>query len=233
MIIYLDESGDLGFDRIKAGTSKTFVITLLVCDELETAHGFKTAVRRTLKNKINRKKGVSSARELKGSETILGVKTYFYRQLPQTGWRIYSVVLDKPRLLATLGRLPEKRKIYNFLARMILEKLPLSTVTSEAVTLVVDRSKGKDGIQEFNEYVTTHLEGLLPLRVSLNIYHENSHDNPGLQTVDSFSWGIFKKYEAGDSEWYRIFREKIEGEYDYPEKDEKKDGPYCADVPHA
>ena len=32
MIIFLDESGDLGFDFCKPKTSSKFVITLLVCD---------------------------------------------------------------------------------------------------------------------------------------------------------------------------------------------------------
>ena len=134
-------------------------------------------------------------------------------------------MLDKQRLVASLGNLPEKRKIYNFLARFILEKLPLATVNADAVTLVVDRSKGKEDIREFNEYVTNHLEGLLPLKVPLNIYHEHSHGNPGLQAVDSFCWGIFKKHEVGEHEWYELFREKVTGEFDYPEKDNKKDGP--------
>ncbi len=218
MIIYLDESGNLGFDFSKAGTSKTFIITLLVCNDRESVNGFKTAVRRTLKHKINKKKGAFNARELKGSETLYGVKAYFYRQLPQDGWCIYSVVLDKQRLLASMVKLPEKKKIYNFLARFILEKLPLSTVDSPNVMLVVDRSKGKEEIYEFNEYVTNHLEGLLPLNVTLYISHEQSHDNTGLQAVDSFCWGIFKRHETGDEEWYAMFKERVDGEFIYPEK---------------
>jgi len=35
MIIFLDESGDLGFDFNKPKTSCKFVITLLVCQNLD------------------------------------------------------------------------------------------------------------------------------------------------------------------------------------------------------
>ncbi len=31
----------------------------------------------------------------------------------------------------------------------------------------------------------------------------------GLQAVDVFSWGIFRKYERKDKEWFDIFREKV------------------------
>jgi hypothetical protein len=56
LIVYLDESGDLGFDFSKPKTSRKFVITLLVCDGVEGADGFRKAARRTLKNKLNHKK---------------------------------------------------------------------------------------------------------------------------------------------------------------------------------
>lgn len=47
--IFLDESGDLGFDLSKSGTSRYFVITLLVCEDLQTQNGIISAVKRTLK----------------------------------------------------------------------------------------------------------------------------------------------------------------------------------------
>ncbi|GJQ57390.1 MAG: DUF3800 domain-containing protein [Candidatus Scalindua sp. AMX11] len=56
MFIFLDESGDLGFDFNKRKTTKKFVITLLVCNSDETRREFTKAVRRTLKNKLNRGK---------------------------------------------------------------------------------------------------------------------------------------------------------------------------------
>lgn len=68
MFIFLDESGDLGFDFSKRKTTKKFVITLLVCDTDEAQREFTKAVRRTLKNKLNRKKKNSRhVTELKGT----------------------------------------------------------------------------------------------------------------------------------------------------------------------
>lgn len=46
-------------------------------------------------------------------------------------------------------------------------------------------------------------------------YHERSHENPGLQAVDLFCWGIFRKYEAGDTEWHEMYRNAIASETEY------------------
>ncbi len=56
MIIYLDESGDLGFDFNGKNPSRKFVITILVCNGQNVSREFRKAVRRTIKNKLNRKK---------------------------------------------------------------------------------------------------------------------------------------------------------------------------------
>lgn len=214
MIIFLDESGDLGFDFSKSKTSRKFVITLLVCQNRDAIDCFRKAVSRTLKNKLNHKKSGRKVQELKGTGTNLEVKQYFYRNLHRDGWQIYSVVLNKTRVNDDLRKPHTKKKLYNFLARFILEKIDLSNA-APAVTLVTDRCKNREEIQDFNSYVANQLEALLPLNVPLNIYHERSHDNQGLQAVDLFCWGIFKKYEMGDLDWYDVYRDAIAFETEY------------------
>lgn len=214
MIIFLDESGDLGFDFSKPKTSKKFVITLLVCDGKETTDNFRKAVRRTLKNKLNKRNCGRVVHELKGTGTTLAVKSYFYRSLSRDGWRLYTVVLNKQRVNDALRKPHAKKKLYNFLSRFILEQVDLSHA-SPAVTLVTDLCKNREEIRDFNSYVANQLEALLPLNIPLNIYHERSHENAGLQAVDLFCWGIFKKCEMGDAEWYDIFREAIKFETEY------------------
>lgn len=57
MFIYLDESGDLGFNFSKRKTTGKFVITLLVCNSEAARKEFTKAVRRTLKiNLIEKRK---------------------------------------------------------------------------------------------------------------------------------------------------------------------------------
>lgn len=215
MIIYLDESGDLGFDFAHKRPSCKFVIALLVCESGGVTRGFRKAVGRTLKNKLNRgKKDGRVIKELKGTATSLPIKRYFYRHSPKAGWKIYAVAVNKERVLEHLQTKAGKTKLYNYIARFLLTKVDLS-MAEGAVTLVVDRSKNKDEIADFNQYLANQLDALLPLDVRLNIYHEHSHENAGLQAVDLFCWGVFRKYEHGDYEWYREYGNRIAFETEY------------------
>ena len=54
-----------------------------------------------------------------------------------------------------------------------------------------------------------HLKSLLPVDSKLIIDHQMSQNNKGLQAVDLFAWGIFRKYETNDTTWYENFREKV------------------------
>lgn len=209
MYIFLDESGDLGFDFSKQKTSRQFVISLLVCHDKQAQDGFRQAVSRTLKNKLNHKKITSRpVSELKGTGTTFPIKQYFYRQLPAKGWEIYSVTLNKLRVDAHLQTRAGKKKLYNFMARFILEKVQFPEDVQQ-VSLVVDRCKNKAEIQDFNQYVINQLEALLPLNAQLNIDHLGSHESAGLQAVDLFCWGIARKDGLGDQEWYAVYQEKV------------------------
>lgn len=209
MYIYLDESGDLGFDFSKAKTSRYFVITLLVCHSKQVQDGFKTAVNRTLKNKLNHKKiNKREVVELKGSHTTLQIKQYFAKQLPKDGWDIYSVTLNKARTQEHLRTHTGKKRLYNYLARFILEKV---TFPSDVpmVSLIVDRCKNKEEIKDFNIYMANHLEALLPLNARLAIDHLSSEENTGLQAVDLFCWGIARKDDVNETEWFDCYRDKV------------------------
>lgn len=39
--------------------------------------------------------------------------------------------------------------------------------------------------------------------------HELSHDNKGIQAVDMFCYGIFRKYEHHDTLWYDLFLPRL------------------------
>lgn len=214
MYIYLDERGDLGFDFSKKGTSRKFVITLLVCDDRNTQRQFKKAISRTIRNKIFRKRKIDRYVELKGTNTSLAIKQYFLRLIHSENWRIYSVVLNKQNIAYEIQPAGVKHKLYNFLARFLIERLPLSA-TYTNVQLIVDRCKNREQIREFNRYLQTHIEGQLPLKTAFNVEHLDSHEDAGLQAVDMFCWGIGRKYECSDTEWYQCYQDKIAFETEY------------------
>ena len=206
--IYLDESGDLGFNFDKKRTPRYFIITLLVCHNQAAVTHFKRAIRKTYKTKLS--VAQSDIRELKGTKTICAIKKYFYRQISHIkDWHLYGIVLDKHLLKKKLGGvLPSEQRIYNHLSKEVLAQVDLSSIKSQLL-LVVDKRKGKEGINEFNKYLSNHLEATLPLNIAYDISHERSHENPILQAVDMFCWGIGRHYEHDDQEWLSVYKDRL------------------------
>lgn len=214
--LYVDESGDLGFDMLKPGTSKYFVITLL-CVKKDNDK-FKGAVIRTLKNKINHRKNNSRiAKELKGAKIPIVLKKYFFKHLPVDGWEIYSVVLDKDKIPTTLKNVQGRKKLYIHMARFLLEKINFPREIKR-LDIYIDKSTGNEEAKEFNHYIQSYLRENIAKKTILNIYHVKSEESFGIQAVDLFCWGIARKYSHLENAWYDIFKHRIRFEGIYLEK---------------
>lgn len=201
--LYLDESGDLGFDFVNKKPSKFFTITILAISDVGRNREMINCVKRTLKRKL----AISNqAAEIKGSKISLEIKRYFYSKCAGVKFGLYSMTLNKKRLYDSLAR--DKNRVYNYVARLVLDKIPFEKAV-DRVMMVVDKSKGKPEIAEFNSYIIRALEGRISPGVPLNISHELSHENLCLQAADVFCWGIFRKYEKKDTIWYDVFSEKV------------------------
>ena len=97
--LYLDESGDLGFDFVNKNPSKFFTVAILLVRGIENNRQLIKAVKLTLRRKLNPKKHrVRIVHELKGSSTTFKVKQYFYEQMKDVEFSIYAVTLNKKRL---------------------------------------------------------------------------------------------------------------------------------------
>ncbi len=212
--LYLDESGDLGFDFANKKPSKFFTVTILVVKGMENNRALINAVKKTLKRKLNPKgKRKRIVIELKGQNTTFGIKEYFYKQLSAIPFEIYCVTLKKRQLLGkeTL----EKHRVYNYVSRLALEQVPLGDAVIQVI-LTIDKSKNKKQIQEFNTYLIKHLQGRIDPKIPLDIDHETSDQEFGLQAADMFSWGVFRKYEGADREWFEVFKDRVRCDIEYP-----------------
>ena len=201
LYLYLDESGDLGFDFFAKKPSKYFTVTVMLVYGMESRKRIAKAVKRTLQNKLA-KKGT----ELKGAKQSIEVKRYFYRHVESVPFELYALTLNKRRVYDYLSQ--KKDRVYNFIARKVLDVIPFVNA-SVRVGLVIDRSKSKKEIREFDEYLIRQLSSRIEPRIPLDIDHHLSHEDLLLQAVDLFSWGVFRKYERDDMEWFDVFKSKI------------------------
>lgn len=207
LFLYLDESGDLGFDFVTKKPSKYFVVTVLAVrghdDNRQLIKGVKKTIRRKL-NPSGRQRRI--VQELKGTGTTLEIKQYFYGQVKGIDFKIYTIILNKRRVYGYLA--DNKARVYNFVSRLLLEKLPLEQATT-AVNLIIDKSKGKPEILDFNKYIQGQLEARIQPTVPFDINHLDSCNNCGLQAADIFSYGVFQGYERRRWEWFNTFKEKV------------------------
>lgn len=208
MYIFLDESGDLGFDFQNKNPSGFFNITLLVCDTPQTMKTINKAIERTFKNKILPKSRHRKIHEIKGTGVTLNAKTYFLKHATKSnGWNIYTIILNKQAELHKLPKSVNTHRIYNMMANNLMKQVNFSR--AKTVNLFIDKSKNRAGIVEFDTMLQVSLDIILPLDVPLNITHMCSQKNRGIQAADLFCWGILKRYEQQETEWYDLFKERI------------------------
>lgn len=206
--LYLDESGDLGFDFVNKRPSKFFTVTILALSSRDANRQLMQSVKTTLRRKLNSTKHQKRiVHELKGTGTTLEIKKYFFEKVKKTKFGIYSITLNKKKVFERLSK--DKSRVYNYIARKVLDQIPFELNHSNRVELILDKSMAKPEIAEFNSYIRRQLEGRLSPHIPLDIYHWLSHESYGLQAVDLFCWGIFQTYERQDTTWHDVFSEKI------------------------
>ena len=214
--IFIDESGDLGFDFKKTRTQPFFIIGALVCKNAVSYREIQKAVNRTLKNKLNRKpKSKRIVEELKGARTDFNIKQYFYSYCcHNTDWTLYFYILHKRKVPEHLRTLEGRHRLYNFLAKELVERIEFYD-EDHIINLYLDKCRGSKEEVEFNNYIKTYLETKVSLKTRLNCYHHNSTLNKGIQAIDMFLWGIYEKYNFQRIEWYDLFKDRIDFEDTY------------------
>ena len=114
--LYLDESGDLGFDFFTKHPSHFLTVCILA---------------------------------------VQGV-------VANVPFEVYAMTLNKRRVYDELAQ--RKDRVYHFIARQVLDRIPVEDATTR-VQLIIDRSKSKREIADFNSYITRQLQGRLDPRV--------------------------------------------------------------------
>jgi len=214
LYLYLDESGDLGFDFINKKPSNFFTVCVLAVRGRDNDR----ALAKSVKEVVRRKLPPASGRELKGNVLPQELKEYFFRKAGKTEFEIYSSTLDK--ISISKGEFPEKERIYNYMANLALTCVNLEDAAVRVI-MTVDKSKRSCAIAKFNAYILTQIKARLDPLVPLDIVHISSQESCGLQAADMFAWGIFRKYEKGDRSWYDVFRPRLRADRLYYHKKEE------------
>lgn len=197
MIIYVDETGDLGFDFSKPRTSKHFVLTALVVHRKEAL--------RHLITKFEKFKRNLASHEVKGKSTSISNKSILYQLIKKHDWEIFTRVVDKRSFLLETTN----SEFYNTMLFKLISKIPIpSSGADDEVRLVLDRCKNKEHeLKGLTQRLTTIFQNQGVK--TIYIHHADSKKEAGLQLVDVFSHGIYQKYENGHFSWYKAFAHRV------------------------
>ncbi|MCF8078872.1 MAG: DUF3800 domain-containing protein [Desulfobacterales bacterium] len=210
MIIYLDESGDLGFNFTrpyrKGGSSRYLSIAFLRVPR-DSKHLTKRIVRALYK----KRKG-PRPKEIKGAEIsaaeqkdFAGQVVRFLKSNPSA--RVFAITVDKRNVKHHIRE--DANKLYNYMISLILlDKIK----NSKIVSFIPDPRtiKVRSG-NSLVDYLQTKLWFELNSKTKLIHQAEESHNALNLQFADIIAHLVWKHYENKDaSEAFQILQKKVE-----------------------
>lgn len=200
--IFMDESGDLGFDFSRVGTSNYFVIAFLCCENKRPVEKCVKKVHLGLRRRYGH----------------IGV-LHAYQEEPATRRRLLSglagrdcramaVILNKRKVYASLQ--DEKAVLYNYVTNILLDRIFTKKLLPGGGPYHVVASR-KETNRFLNENFTAYLGRQLEKnhRVDVSIEVRTPAQEKGLQAADFVSWAVFRKYERADDSYAALIQKRI------------------------
>lgn len=202
--IFLDESGDLGFDFEKKKTSKYFVVTFLfVRDKKPIEKIIKKLFANFNKKEVKSHNGVIHAFKEKPA-----TRQKLLTSLNEKEVSIISIYLNKSKVYTRLQ--DEKQVLYNYIANILLDRVYTKKLipTNDPITLVASRRETNKFLNEnFCGYLSKQVAGNHNVKLSVEI--KTPQQEKCLQIVDTVSWALFRKRERGDESYSNLIKSKI------------------------
>jgi len=215
-IIYVDESGDLGFGT---SSSPIFVISAVVFADSKTPT-------KLVKQFRARKLSAIGTTELKWTKSSEDVREEVVRRVGMEDVDIgYAAILWKNRVSDRLKN--SKTPLYNYLCYQVIRWLA-NRRRGHVCDVVLDRSKYGFAETDINQYVesdgykivVTEWGGqlvLVPSHLNVKLQHKDSGEDAGLQIADFVAGAVYHYWKNGKNDKYmRHFKRRVCGEYLFP-----------------
>ena len=202
--IFLDESGDLGFDFKKKNTSQFFIVTLLFIPG--TRGLIEKIVKKThseLSKKFKRRIGILHCVNEKPV-----TRQRLLKRISEKDCLIMAIYLNKKKVFTRLQ--DEKQVLYNYVTNILLDRVFTKKIVSpdKPIELVASRRETNKFLNEnFRDYLSRQVKSNHKSIIKISI--KTPYEEKCLQAADFLSWAFFRKYEYGDDSYYNIFKSKI------------------------
>ncbi len=201
--IFMDESGDLGFNFRKKKTSKFFVITCLFIENKGLLEKIVKKTHSVLQKKHKRRFGVLHCVKEKPI-----TRQRLLKRISEKECFAMTIYLNKKRVYTKLQN--EKQVLYNYVANILLDRVYSKRIIpiESAIRLIASRRETNKFLNEnFKDYLNSQVEKRHKIKMEVLI--KSPHEEKSLQAVDFMSWAIFRKYEYGDDSYYNVIKNKI------------------------
>ncbi|KKQ18675.1 MAG: hypothetical protein US31_C0002G0020 [Berkelbacteria bacterium GW2011_GWA1_36_9] len=201
--IFLDESGDLGFNFTKKKTSKFFIITILFAKDKRPIEKVVKKIHSALKKKHKQKSGVLHSYHEKPI-----TRKRLLRLLVNKEIKILTIYLNKQKVYTKLQN--QKEVLYNYVTNILLDRIcskKLIPLDKKIILVASQKETNKFLNLNFKSYLKEQVK--INHRLDIDIEIKTPHEEKSLQAVDFASWSIFRKYEYNDNVYYNIFKKLI------------------------
>ncbi|MBI4170354.1 MAG: DUF3800 domain-containing protein [Candidatus Aenigmarchaeota archaeon] len=201
MYIFIEESGDLGFDFKKDGKPSDFFLVGAIKAKDEKY------LNRVLKRHRKRlKKKKSEKAEIKFSNTSHENKRRILEDIAKLDLEIIIVYIDKHKAYSYVKDDP--LRMYSYLLKILAEKC-FSAPLTEDTTIVFDRAFSKIQQTALELYLTTQNEQLLTNRQKVKMIHLPSHESQGLLCTDFVCGAAMKKLLDKNSTYFDVVEKRV------------------------
>jgi len=199
----MDESGDLGFNFEKTGTSQYFLITFLFAEHKRSIEKCVKKTRSGLKKKYKKIGNVLHAYKEKKATRVRLLQC-----LDEKNMAVITIILNKRKVYTKLQE--EKAVLYNYVTNILLDRLfTKKLIPIQGTVELIDEKR------ETSKFLNANFKNYLENQstnkhsIDLKVKIRTPAEEKSLQAVDFISWSIFRKYEYGDDEYYTIIKKSI------------------------
>jgi hypothetical protein len=203
--VFIDESGDLGFDSTKS--SRTFIVAYVITADPERTRIDIKRLRKKLRQK--RKLNIEEFKFARDSEVV---RVNVLKEISRQNLEVGYFAAEKTAVKEDLRKRPDR--FYNY---VVVDNVVTNIVRNydlKEVDFILDRSMSKDSLKHFNDYLERKLSWRQVVEFGkempkVRILHNDSRNDQCLQLADYFAGAAFAYFERGERKYFSYIENEV------------------------
>lgn len=202
MLVFIDESGDPGFD-VSRGASPIFAVGMVIFTNIDEASRTQNLIMGAVAEK-------QVGREFKFNKCSPHRRDEFFQLVAPCNFRVRAIVIQKEKIRSEKLR-SEPQSFYNFFLKSMLR---FDNRTLQNAKVIIDGSGNELFRHNLKKYISANTE----VGTIRSIKMRESHREPLLQLADMTVGAVARSYRpdrADHMRWIRQLRPKIDDVWEF------------------